>query len=162
MLSQRLYELDRTSTGFPKQLDELLHDSKWVADLQRLPEGELAKLIGHLNNVRSILTPTKSHSPPRRFLIVSSTQTRTSESASMCCRNSAAQGRFSPQPTRCLARFHFAPRSRSHTADFVTSIEGPSVRRMFPSNGSGYPPQAIGRWLNRYLIPTIFGWTVTP
>ena len=60
----RLHELDRSSTGFPEQLDKLLHDEQWAESLELLPEGKLRELIGYLDNVRSILTPTGSHSLP--------------------------------------------------------------------------------------------------
>ncbi|KAF9641912.1 kinase-like protein, partial [Thelephora ganbajun] len=51
MLTQRLYELDRSSTQFPEQLDKLLHDKEWIEDLKLLPEDELVELIGCLNDV---------------------------------------------------------------------------------------------------------------
>jgi len=62
MPSRRLHELDRSSTRFSKQLDELLHDRVWVESLQLLPEGGLSELMGYLNTVRSISTPIRSHS----------------------------------------------------------------------------------------------------
>ena len=61
---QRLEELDRSSTGFPEQLEKLFHDKQWVESLEHIPEGELRKLIDFLDNVRSIPTPTGSHSSP--------------------------------------------------------------------------------------------------
>jgi len=54
MPAQRLYELDGSSTRFPEQLDELLHDKEWVKGLELLPEGELMELVDYLDNVRSI------------------------------------------------------------------------------------------------------------
>ena len=51
MSAQRLYELDRSSTQFPEQLDELLHDEEWERQLQLLPEDELMELTGHLDDV---------------------------------------------------------------------------------------------------------------
>lgn len=51
MLSQRLYELNRSSARFPDQLNQLLQDKRWVEDLQRLPNDELVELIGYLDNV---------------------------------------------------------------------------------------------------------------
>ncbi|KAF9643100.1 kinase-like protein, partial [Thelephora ganbajun] len=58
MLAQRLYELDRSSTQFPEQLDKLLHDKEWIEDLKLLPEDELVELIGCLNNVLDSLDST--------------------------------------------------------------------------------------------------------
>ena len=66
MLAQRLYGLDRSSTRFPEQLNDLLHDEEWAGQLKLLPEGELTKLIGCLDDVRSIPTSAGSHlSPPQ-------------------------------------------------------------------------------------------------
>jgi len=62
MLTQRLYELDKSSTRFPEQLDELLHDTEWVKRLELLRGGELMELIGYLDNVRSIPMRTRSRS----------------------------------------------------------------------------------------------------
>jgi len=50
--AQRLYDLDRSSTKFPRQLNTLLHEAYYVDDLQKLPKGELIQLINHLNSVR--------------------------------------------------------------------------------------------------------------
>ena len=60
MPEQRLGQLDRSSTGFPEQLGELLRDQKWAESLKLLPEEELRELIDYLDNVGSILTLTKS------------------------------------------------------------------------------------------------------
>ena len=56
--AQRLYKLDMSSTRFPEQLNELLHDEGWVEHLHLLPKGELVGLIGYLDNVRFVSTPT--------------------------------------------------------------------------------------------------------
>lgn len=61
MLIQGLDELDRSSIGFPEQLDKLLRDKQWVESLKLLPESELGKLIDYLNNVWPILSPTGPH-----------------------------------------------------------------------------------------------------
>jgi len=53
-MPSQLYRLDRSSTRFPEQLDKLLHDREWEESLQLLPDGELAELVGYLDNVRSI------------------------------------------------------------------------------------------------------------
>ena len=66
--TQRLYELDKSSTQFPEQLDELLHDTEWVKCLELLPEGELMELIGYLDNVRPISTRTRSRSSSPQIL----------------------------------------------------------------------------------------------
>ena len=63
LLRERLYKLDRSSTRFPEQLDELLQNDEWAEDLESLPEDELMELIGHLDNVRFISMLTKSCSP---------------------------------------------------------------------------------------------------
>jgi hypothetical protein len=68
MSAQRLYELDRSSTQFPEQLNELLHDKEWVKQLRLLPEGELVELAGHLHDVWLISTPTTSHSSTPQIL----------------------------------------------------------------------------------------------
>ena len=52
MSLQRLYDLDRWSAQFPGQLDELLHDKKYVDGFQKLPEDELIELVTYLNSVR--------------------------------------------------------------------------------------------------------------
>ena len=62
MLTQRLYELDKLSTQFPEQLNELLKDKEWVGLLQLLPEAELVELVGYLNNVRFNPIPIKPYS----------------------------------------------------------------------------------------------------
>jgi len=62
MLAQRLYDLDRRSAQFPEQLNELLRDTRWVEQLQHLPDTELVGLIDYLDGVRSIVTQIKSHS----------------------------------------------------------------------------------------------------
>lgn len=54
MSSQRLYELDKSSTRFPEQLNKLLHDREWVGYLQSLPEDELLEAMGYINDVRPI------------------------------------------------------------------------------------------------------------
>ena len=64
MLVQRLDELDRSPDQFPEQLSQLLHDEQWIAALKVAPEDELGKLIGYLDNVRSVPTPTTSHLSP--------------------------------------------------------------------------------------------------
>ena len=64
MLVRRLEELDRSSIGFPEQLDELLHDRKWVESLKLLSEEESCELIDYLDNVGLILTPNKPHLSP--------------------------------------------------------------------------------------------------
>ena len=43
---------------FPRRLERLLRDKKWVRGFQLLPEGELVELMGYLENVRFIPTPT--------------------------------------------------------------------------------------------------------
>ena len=68
MFAQRLYELDRSSTYFPEQLDELLQDDEWVGHLQSLPEGELVELIEYLDSVRFIPMPAESCSFPLQTL----------------------------------------------------------------------------------------------
>lgn len=60
MLVQRLDELDRSSTGFPEQLNKLLHDNQWVTSLELLQEDELRELISELNDVSSLLTVSES------------------------------------------------------------------------------------------------------
>ena len=144
MLAQRLYELDKSSTRFPEQLDALLHDNEWVTHLQLLPEGELMELITYLNDVRLISTTRSPTHCPYRFSTASIAWTRASGSASTCCRKSAARGRLFPQPTKCLTDSQSTPRRRSHTADSVMSTKDPWGWQMFVSNGSEYPPQAIG------------------
>ena len=64
MSTQRLYELDKLSTDFPKRLDELLHDKQWVGDLKLLPKDELQKLIDYLNNVKAISLQADHNSSP--------------------------------------------------------------------------------------------------
>ena len=59
----RLYKLDRSSTQFPEQLNELLQDHEWVEGLKFLPEAQLVDLIGYLDDVRFISMLTKSCSP---------------------------------------------------------------------------------------------------
>ena len=68
MSRQRLYGLDRSSTQFPEQLYELLHDKEWVEQLKLLPEGEIVELAGHLHDVWLISTPTTSHSSTPQIL----------------------------------------------------------------------------------------------
>lgn len=58
MLNLRLHELDRSSTGFPQQLDKLLQDEQWVESVGFIPGDEISKLIDCLDSVRSVLTPT--------------------------------------------------------------------------------------------------------
>jgi len=65
MLAQRLLQLDRSSAGFPEQLDKLLHDQKWVEQVQLLPRDKLVKVIECMNDVRLGSTPNQSHSSPR-------------------------------------------------------------------------------------------------
>lgn len=70
LAQQRLNDLDRSSIGFPEQLDKLLHDKQWEESLKLLPESELGELIGYLNNVGSILTPTDTPLIAPRFSII--------------------------------------------------------------------------------------------
>ena len=51
MSLQRLYGLDRSSTQFSDQLDELLHDKGYLDELRGLPEIELVQLVDHVNDV---------------------------------------------------------------------------------------------------------------
>jgi len=51
MSLQRLVDLDRSSVQFSDQLDKLLHDKEYVAELLRLPDPELTQLVDYLNNV---------------------------------------------------------------------------------------------------------------
>jgi len=51
MSLQRLFDLDRSSAQFPDQLDKLLHDKEYVAELLELPDSELIQLVDRLNNV---------------------------------------------------------------------------------------------------------------
>ena len=67
-LTQRLYELDRSSAQFPERLDELLQDEGWMKDVQRLSQHKLVKLIDYLDNVRLISMPSKSCSPSLQIL----------------------------------------------------------------------------------------------
>ena len=67
-LAQHIYELDRLSARFPEQLYKLLRDEEWVEGIQRLPKGKLVELIGYLDNVRPISTPTKSYSSSPQIL----------------------------------------------------------------------------------------------
>ena len=67
-LTQRLYELDRSSAQFPERLDELLQDEGWMKDIQRLSRHRLVELTDHLGNVRLISTPTKSYSSSPQIL----------------------------------------------------------------------------------------------
>ena len=68
MLAQRLYELDRSSTRFPEQLNDLLHDEEWARQLKPLPEDELMELIGYLDDVRSIPASARFHLSPPQIL----------------------------------------------------------------------------------------------
>jgi len=62
--AQRLYDLDRSSNEFPRQLDDLLHETDYINELQNLPEGELVQLINHLNSVRC---PQRKSNPTYRL-----------------------------------------------------------------------------------------------
>jgi hypothetical protein len=65
-----LDNLNSSSEQFPEQLDKLLHDQKWIEAVKLASDDELKELIGRLDKVRSILTPTKSrlsNLDPRRF-----------------------------------------------------------------------------------------------
>ena len=96
MLTQHLYELNRASTQFPEQLNELLQDEEWVERLQSLPKGELVELIGYLDNVSTFehqLNPTHR---PRRSSTVLIARVRRSERASTCCGKFVARRLFSP------------------------------------------------------------------
>ena len=68
MSTQRLYELDRSSTQFPEQLNELLHDKEWVEQIKLLPEDALVELTGYLHDVWLISTPTTFHSSTPQIL----------------------------------------------------------------------------------------------
>ena len=57
MSVQHLYELDRSSSQFPNQLDELLRSGQWTKDVEVLLEDEAKGLISYLQEVRSVLTP---------------------------------------------------------------------------------------------------------
>ena len=91
MSLQRLYDLDRWSTQFPGQLDELLHDSKYVDGFQKLPEGELVELIDYLNSVRGSQHKSDPTYCSHRSSNVSIPQAIRSESASTCCRRYVTQ-----------------------------------------------------------------------
>ena len=58
MFLQRLYDLDRSSTQFSDQLDELLHDKGYIDGLWGVPENELVQLVDHLYDVgfRSVIS----------------------------------------------------------------------------------------------------------
>jgi len=69
MSLQRLYDLDRWSTQFPGQLNELLHDTEYVDGFQKLPKGELVELVNYLNSVRDpYLMQVGSHLPLSQVL----------------------------------------------------------------------------------------------
>jgi hypothetical protein len=55
-MQQALDDLDRSSPQFPEQLNQLLHDGEWAANLDISPANELGELISHLDRVRSIFT----------------------------------------------------------------------------------------------------------
>ena len=61
----RLYELDRSSPGFPEQLGKLLHDEQWIHALRLIPEGELEEPMRYLDNVRFIPTPAEPTNCPQ-------------------------------------------------------------------------------------------------
>ena len=67
-LTQRLYELDRSSAQFPERLDELLQDERWIKDLKRLSRHRLMGLIDYLDNVRFISMPSKPCSSSLQIL----------------------------------------------------------------------------------------------
>ena len=67
-LTQRLYELDRSSAQFPERLDELLRDERWMGDIQRLSRHKLVELIDYLDNVRLISMASKSYSSSLQIL----------------------------------------------------------------------------------------------
>ena len=68
MPAQRLYKLDRSSTHFPEQLNELLHDKEWEEQLGLLPEGELVELASRLDDVCLISIQTTSRSLPPQII----------------------------------------------------------------------------------------------
>ena len=67
-LTQRLYELDRSSAQFPERLDELLRDERWMRDIQRLSRHKLVEFIDYLDNVRLISMASKSCSSSLQIL----------------------------------------------------------------------------------------------
>ena len=67
-LTQRLYELDRSSAQFPERLDELLQDEGWMEGLRRLSQHKSVELIDYLDNVRFLPMPTESCSSSPQIL----------------------------------------------------------------------------------------------
>ena len=97
MSAQRLYELDKSSTRFPEQLEKLLDDKEWIDHLRALPRGDVPGLISHLDEVWPTTLPAVSRPLPHRFSIASITRAQRSGSISACCGKFAVTGRSSPQ-----------------------------------------------------------------
>ena len=153
MLTRLLYGLDRSSARFPEQLSELLQDVGWVKEFQYLPEGDLVKLIGYLDNVRSISTAAKPCSPhPYRFLTISIARARRSKRAFIYYGKFAARGQFSPRRTKPPAILHSIPGIWSLLANPAAPTKFTSAEQMFASNDLTPIPRKIRRRLNRYLI----------
>ena len=68
MSAQPLYDLDRTSAGFPEQLDGLLRNGEWVEQLKLLPKHELRDLVVCLDSVSAFHASTQSRLSPLQIL----------------------------------------------------------------------------------------------
>ena len=64
MTLQHLYDLDRSSSQFPDQLDHFLHHEENVKYTRNLPEDELVGLVNYLDDVRLFLSIDKASLTP--------------------------------------------------------------------------------------------------
>ena len=150
MSPQRLYDLNRSSTQFSYQLDKLLHEKGYVDELQKLPEGELVRLVNYLNIVRyPQCKPDPTHRSHRSWTVSIAPVTRL-ESAFTCYRRYVTRERCSQQPTNWLGCDWFQT-THPRTEDSAMYVGEPSPK-MSALNNSGSPPTGIGKRSNRYLI----------
>ena len=156
MTLQDLYDLDRSSSRFPDQLDHFLHHEVNAKYTRNLPEDELVGLVNYLDDVRPFLSIDKASlilyaSRPFRNSI---TQASPSGSAPRCCRSYAARGGSSLRPIKCPSPFRPWVTNPWLLVGSVTYSKGrlaPAWK--FVSRGSEYAPTVTWARFDEYVTP---------
>ena len=152
MSAQRLYELDRSSTQFPEQLNELLHDKEWEEHLELLPEGELAGLTDYLDDVWLFSTPAISRSSYPQILDGLDPTGSPFRKSLQVLRKVCSSRMILPSTYKVSDELSFTTTQPVEFGGFCDVYKGSLAGADVCINGFGYPPRAIRRQLHRYLV----------